>query len=375
MGRIGREVARRGKAFQMEVWGFDPYLTVEQFESAGVRSASVEEILRNADFITVHTPLTPETENLIAAAQFDIMKPTACLVNCARGGIINEHDLAEALRAKRIAGAALDVFTKEPYTETIFEGLENVILTPHLGASTDEAQEAVAIEASTAVAQYFREGMSSNAVNLTGADPFTWQKFKGHVGLAERLAMLAAQLGCGRLTRVTLLSRAQLPKLMLLVAIKGALSRVSDQWVSLVNADAAARERGISIAEELVGEGADFPESIGVRVVSESGEQTAWGALLADGTPKVLRVGPYRMELDPVGTMLFIYNLDRPGVIGRICTVLGDAGVNISEMQNARMRPGEEALTVIGMDGDVPRDVIEAAGRIDGVTASRLVRF
>ncbi|MFA4874624.1 MAG: hydroxyacid dehydrogenase [bacterium] len=166
MGRVGREVARRAMAFRMTVVGFDPFLDADQFDAAGVERVALDKIFKTADYITVHTPLTPETENLISAKEFKMMKPSACVINCARGGIVNEADLAEALRQKTIAGAALDVYTKEPFESTIFQGLDNCILTPHLGASTNEAQDAVAVEAAYEVAQYLTTGQCANCVNL-----------------------------------------------------------------------------------------------------------------------------------------------------------------------------------------------------------------
>jgi D-3-phosphoglycerate dehydrogenase / 2-oxoglutarate reductase len=375
MGRIGREVARRARGFDMVVLGFDPYLAQHQFEELGVSKATVEEILRNADFITIHTPLTKETENLISAREFAMMKPTVCLINCARGGIINEKDLAAALREKRIAAAALDVYTKEPYEDPMFRDLENCICTPHLGASTAEAQDAVAIEAAASVAQYFTEGLGPNAVNLAGTDPFTWQRFKSHIVLAERLGALVTQLADGKIQKITFLSQAGMPRILALASAKGALSRLTDGFVTYVNAEQSSRERGIAFADEVVGRAVDFADAIGVRIQTERGETEAWGVVLADGTPKVVRVGEYRTELDPAGAILFIHNADRPGVIGRICTILGTEGVNIAEMQNVRTRPGAAALTVIGVAATVTQATMERIRREADITGVRLVQL
>lgn len=375
MGRIGREVARRARAFEMNVMGLDPYLSDEKFKALGATRATLDEILAEADYITIHSPLTPETENMISAEQISKMKPTAYIINCARGGIVNEADLAKALKEGRIAGAALDVYTKEPYEEKIFDGLENCVLTPHLGASTSEAQEAVAVEAANAISQYFREGLSPNAVNLAGADGSVWQKFRNHIALAEKLGTLASQLAGGGIARITLICDKGLPRLIALSAIKGAFSRVSDDQITFVNAEAAAKDRGVAIAEELAGKGSDFADSFGVKVTTDEGEFEAWGAVLADGTTKITNVGDWRVEIDPEGTILFIHNADQPGVIGRVATVLGKKGVNIAEMQNVRRSQGADALTIIGVDGEVGKDTLKSIAGEEGVTDVKLVHL
>jgi D-3-phosphoglycerate dehydrogenase len=375
MGRIGREVAMRARVFEMDVMGYDPFLSEETFANLGVAKASLEDILRRADYITIHSPLTPETENLITAKQLAMMKPSAYIVNCARGGIINEHDLAGALKEGRIAGAALDVYTQEPFKETIFQGLDNCVLTPHLGASTSEAQDAVSVEAAAAVAQYFREGLSPNAVNLAGAGSDVWQKFRNHIALSEKLGSLASQLIGGGVSRITLVSDKGLPRLIALAAIKGAFARASDDQITFVNAETAARERGVAIAEEIIGAPADFSDAFGVKIASNAGDVEAWGAVLADGKTKITNIAGWRVEIDPEGTILFIHNADRPGVIGKVATVLGECSINIAEMQNVRRSQGSEALTIIGVDGEVTKETLENIGRVEGVTKVKLVHL
>ncbi len=375
MGRIGCEVAKRALAFDMIVLGFDPYLSDEKFKTLGVRKASLEEVCREADYITVHSPLTEETENLITAKEIGMMKKEACIINCARGGIVNERDLAGALREGRIAGAALDVFTKEPFEDTIFQGLDNCILTPHLGASTAEAQDAVAVEAAAAVSQYFTEGLSPNAVNLAGAEGMNWQKFKNHISLSEKLGALVSQLAGGGISRITLISQSGLPHLITLAAIKGAFEHLSNGQITFVNAENIARGRGVAIAEEVIGIKPDFAEAFGVKAMTDEGEFEAWGAVLPDGAIKITNCGDYRVEIDPEGVILFIHNIDRPGVIGGVCTVLGDHGINIAEMQNVRRSLGAEALTVIGVDGAVDPEALKRINEIDGVTDVKLVRL
>jgi D-3-phosphoglycerate dehydrogenase len=374
LGRIGREVARRALSFKMKVLGFDPFLSKERFESLGVTKASLEEIYTTSDFITVHTPLSPETENLISAEELKKMKRNCRIVNCARGGIINEDDLAVALREGWIAGAALDVFSEEPFKGDIFKGLDNVILTPHLGASTSEAQDAVAREAASAIGQFFIEGLSPSAVNLpSGAQDL--QQFRSHIMLAEKLGSLVAQLGHGEIKRITFSATLSLPHILTLSAIKGVLSHSISDTVTLVNASNKARERGLGISEEIVSDMQDFAGAIGVKVHVNGNELAAWGAILPDGTAKIVSCVDYRVEIDPTGSMLFIQNYDQPGVIGRVSTLLGDHGVNIAEMQNVRKNKGSDALTVIRVDGDVPKETFENINNDPGVKRARLVHL
>ncbi len=375
MGRIGREVARRAQAFEMNVMGYDPYLTKEQFEAIKVKPATVEEICKQADYITVHTPLTAETENIITTKQISLMKTTTRIINCARGGIVNEKDLATALKEKRIAGAALDVFTTEPFNEDYFKGLDNCVLTPHLGASTGEAQDAVAIEASQGVIQFFTEGISSTAVNLVGADQKTWQEFRSHISLAEHLGSLATQLGSGGISKIVFCSSREMPRLLTLASLKGAFSTITDANITLVNAENFAQERGTSVGSEVSSLDQDLKETIGVKVFSDAGEVQVWGKVLADETLKIIRCNDYRLNIDPEGYILFIHNEDTPGVIGRICTILGENRVNIAEMQNVRKNKGAEALTIIGIDEEISSKTIEQIAQEKDIKDVKLVKL
>ena len=373
LGRIGKELAKRARAFEMNVIGFDPYLSDERMKGLGITKATLDEIFTNADFISVHTPLTDETTNLISNNEFAQMKTTACIVNCARGGIVNEADLAEALRNGNIGGAALDVFTEEPYGNDLFNGLDNVILTPHLGASTSEAQEAVAKEAAAAVVQFFKEGISTRAVNLpTGGVDL--EQYTRHLMLAEKLGSLASQLVHDKIDRITFTAPQNLPHILTLAALKGVLSHMV-QNVTIVNAANVARDQGIGIAEEVTSEEPDFADTIGVRLHLEKQELNVWGALLPDGSTKVTNCAGYRVEIDPAGNLLFLQNLDQPGVIGHVSTLLGNAGVNIAEMQNVRHVKGKDALTIVRVDGDVPKKTFDEIAANENIKRARLVHL
>lgn len=371
MGHIGREVARRAKAFGMNVIAYDPYISDEQFEAHGVKSCTLDEIYKNSDYISIHTTLTKETANLISKREISLMKPTTRIINCARGGIINEEDLAKALKEKKIAGAALDVFSKEPYDKNSFKDLDNVILTPHLGASTIEAQEAVAIEAARAIIQFFSEGISFDAVNLKLESSLG--EFKNHIILAEKLGNLLAQLNKGKLKGVKYLSSKPLPYVLALAAAKGALNILSTKHVTLVNVSMIAREDGISITKEIATNQKDFSSELGISLQTDGTTNEAWGAVLADGTPKIVMIDGYSVEIDPFGPILFIHNSDRPGVIGGASSILGEAGVNIAEMQNVRKKKGADALTIIRIDEELPPQVLEKIKKVNGVTCATVV--
>ncbi|MFH1873798.1 MAG: NAD(P)-dependent oxidoreductase [Pseudomonadota bacterium] len=319
--------------------------------------------------------MTAETENLITAKQIALMKTTTRIINCARGGIVNEKDLAAALKEKRIAGAALDVFTTEPFNEDFFEGLDNCVLTPHLGASTGEAQDAVAIEAAQAVMQFFSEGICNNAVNLVGADQKTWQEFKPHISLAEHLGALATQLGAGGLSKIIFCSSKEMPRLLTLASLKGAFNTITDANITLVNAEKFAQERGTSVGSEVSTLDQDLRDAIGVKVFSNAGETQVWGKVLADGTLKIIRCWDYRVDIDPEGYILFIHNEDTPGVIGKVCTILGENKVNIAEMQNVRKHKGAEALTIIGVDEEIPAKTLEQIAQEKAIKEVKLVKL
>ncbi|MBI2092102.1 MAG: phosphoglycerate dehydrogenase [Deltaproteobacteria bacterium] len=373
LGRIGREVARRAASFNMQLIGFDPFLGKEQFASLGVLPSTKEDIYKNADYITVHTPLTDDTCNMITMRELKTMKKPACVINCARGGIINEQDLAQALANGVIAGAALDVFSREPFEDALFRKLENCITTPHLGASTAEAQDAVAVESAREVVQFFKEGFSANAVNLPAGDPQAIFSLRNHILLAERLGSFAFQLCRQEVKKVTFISTKRLPELVTLAALKGVLSNIVSDAISLVNASIVANQRGIKISEEV--EASDYEDAIGVRISSSERNIEITGTIFSDGTQQIVRCDGYNVTMEPFGRILFIKNADQPGVIGRICSILGDNKINISEMKNARKTKGTDALTVISFDNELPKKVMQKIKDEKGVNDAIEIRL
>ena len=373
LGRIGKEVARRALAFKMDVLGYDPFLEAEKISDLGLKPATLDDIYKTADFITVHTPLTEKTKNLISFKEMQTMKKTARIVNCARGGIINEEDLAKALKEEVIAGAALDVYTSEPFDGESFKELNNCILTPHLGASTAEAQEAVAIETARAVSQFFQDGISFNTINLPEYSGDKLSEFRNHMILAEKLGVLAAEALGEPFGKFVFGSRKSIVPIVTLAAIKGSLKNIVGDNITFVNAKQIATERGIGVVEEVLGNEKDFSDIISVKLASKDVQQTVEGAVLSDGAIKIVKYLDYNVEVEPFGPILFINNDDTPGVIGRVCTVLGKHKVNIAEMQNVRKGKGESALTVIRIDDKVDKQVLTEVEKEKGVNKASQV--
>ena len=341
----------------------------------GVIKAGLEKIYKISDFITIHAPINKDTENLITIKELKMMKPTARVINCARGGIINENDLADALRNGIVAGAALDVFTKEPFNEPLFRDIPNCITTPHLGASTAEAQDAVAVETALSVAQFFEDGFVSSAVNLPVGDRKMLKELKNHISLSEKLGSLLSQLAAGEARKITFVTSKKCPKMLGCAAVKGLLVNIVGTNVTLVNAYLTAKERGITVAEEII----DSPDvadgSLGVRLLTKNGEFYVSGRIFPGETPKITQYNDYNIEIDSEGTILFIHNADRPGVIGKICTILGEAGINIAEMQNVRKHKGAEALTIIGIDEKLSDKTLNGISKIAGIISVKQIKL
>ncbi len=371
LGRIGQEVAKKALAFKMKVVAHDPFLSEEQFKALNIQPLSLEEIYKSADYITVHTPLNAETENLIGKNEFAMMQPTTCIINCARGGIINEAELAAALKKGQIAGAALDVFTEEPYEKSTFRDLDNCITTPHLGASTSEAQEAVGIEIAGALSHFFAKGFTTSAVNLPAIDSKSLQELQPQLLLAERLGSLAAQLCEGALEQIVFCAAARKPQLLTRAAVKGTLTKISTQPPTFVNALKLAQERSIQVGEEFFTSASHGDDPLGIKLKTSQGLTEVRGTAHANGLLKLTQFNDYNLEMEAKHHLLFIENADQPGIIGCICTILGNHKVNIAQMQNVRKHRGSEALTVIRMDEALPEKTLETIRAEKGVHVAK----
>jgi D-3-phosphoglycerate dehydrogenase len=371
-GRIGSEVARRARAFGMRVMAYDPFLTEEHASAIDVELAPLPQVIAAADVLSLHVPLTDETAGLLGERQIATMKPGAFLVNAARGGLVDEAALVSALAAGRLGGAALDVYGQEPLPANHpLRGLENIVLTPHLGASTAEAQQSVAVEISEAVRSALIDGDLSRAVNAPAVGSEQMKRLRPLLELSERLGRLAAALAGGAVERVEVRYAGGHQKALQALsasALMGVLSAaVGSTSVNFVNALRLAEARGIALDQVQRRPHRDYSDYVELRLVAPGGDVLVGGALLAEGHPRVVRIGAYPVDVVPRGTLVVIRNRDVPGVIGRVGTVLGNAAVNIGEYHQARLVAGGDALAAVSVDGRLDARVIEELRRISDV--------
>lgn len=381
LGRIGGEVARRARAFGMERIAYDPYVAEGRFEELGVERADrLVDALDRADVLSVHTPLTDETRGMIGAAELGRLGPKALVLNLARGGIVAEDALLDAVNAGRIAGAALDVFAREPLrADHPLRHQPRILLTPHLGASTVEAQHSVAIEACAAVRDALVTGDLSAALNAAGVGGTGWEQLRPHLELAGRLGRLGRALLPGGLSAVELRyagPRDEAPRPLLLAALQGALRGVVDRRaINLVNAEHVAAERGIETAWTRVAPRGEAGEEIELRLDGGDRSVRVGGALHGERHGRITRIGAFRVDIAPRGILLVLRNRDVPGVIGRVGTLLGEAGVNIAEYHQARLQAGGEALAAVSIDGRVDAGLLERLAALPEVLDARQVEM
>jgi D-3-phosphoglycerate dehydrogenase len=377
-GNIGSIVADRALGLRMHVIAYDPFLAAERAVELGIEKVELADLLRRADFITLHTPMTEKTKNIIDANAIASMKKGVRLINCARGGLVDEAALRVALDAGHVAGAAFDVFTTEPATENPLFGHPNVICTPHLGASTSEAQENVALQVAEQMSEYLLRGAISNAVNFPSITAEEAPKLKPFIALAEKLGSFAGQLTETGVKKIQITyegSVAQMKtKALTSAAIAGFLRPMLED-VNVVSAPVVAKERGIVI-EETTREAAGDYESL-ITVTVETERQTRWvsGTVFADGRPRIVNIKGIRMDAEFGPSMIYITNLDKPGFIGRFSSTLGEAGINIATFHVGRDAPGGSAIALIEIDGELPNDVLEAVRALPQVQQARTLKF
>lgn len=365
MGRIGSEVARRGRVFGLKLAGYDPYVSASRFEELGVeRIESFDEALSAADILTLHVPLTDETKGMIGRRELSLLRPSAMVLNFARGGIIDEEALVDALRGGSLGAAALDVFASEPLAKDHpLRKLPNVMLTPHLGASTAEAQRNVAIEACSAVRDALLTGDLSAAINAAGVGGPTLADIRPLLQLAERLGRLGQALLPSALSSIELRYQGEREKAarpLLLSALQGAMNRVlEERAVNLVNAQHVAAARGIETAWTQVKPQQGQAEQIELRMEAGDRGLRIGGALLGEAHGRITRIGAFRVDVAPRGTLIVLRNRDVPGVIGRVGTLLGEAGVNIAEYHQARLQAGGEALAAVQIDSSISTELLD----------------
>ncbi len=364
LGRIGALITARLQAFGVAVIAYDPYVSPARAQQLGVRLVTLDELLEQADFITIHMPKTPETTGMISAPQLAKMKKTAYIVNVARGGLIDEADLAEALAAGTIAGAGLDVFSAEPPTETALLGLPNVVVTPHLGASTDEAQEKAGVSVARSVRLALEGELVPDAVNVAGGviDPFV----RPGIALVEKLGqVLAAVAGHGALTDLEIEVRGELAaydvSVYRLAALKGYFTNLVTENVSYVNAPLLAEQRGISSSLNVSEESKDYRNTTTLRGVLSDGTSVEVAGTLAGTkmTEKIIGLNGHDIEVPIAEHHIVMFYTDRPGIVAIYGKEFGDAGINIAGMQIARRSAGGQAMSIITVDSPVPDEVLE----------------
>jgi len=377
-GNIGSVVASRGIGLSMRVIAFDPFLSAERAQSIGVEKVDLPELLRRADVITLHTPLTDMTRNIIDADAIAQMKAGVIIINCARGGLVNEDDLAAALKSGKVGGAGIDVFTNEPAKESVLFGLPNIVCTPHLGASTGEAQENVAIQIAEQMADYLTTGAVSNALNMPSITAEEAPRLTPWVKLADQLGSFAGQLTETGLKGVRIEYEGNAAELntraMTAAALAGILRPLLSS-VNMVSAPTMAKERGIKVEEVRRGQEGAYEGYIRLTITTERQERSVAGTVFSGGRPRIIQIKGINMEAELGPRMLYVTNLDRPGFIGRLGTALGAGGVNIATFNLGRQAAGQDAISLIEVDQPISDEVLAKVQAVDGVVAAKRLEF
>jgi len=379
IGVIGTIVADRARGLKMKVIGYDPYLSKEVAEKKGVELVSMDELLNKSDFISVHTPLTDETRNLIDKNSFKKMRNGVILINCARGGIVNEKDLYEAIKGGKVAGAALDVFEKEPAVGNPLLELEEVIGTPHLGASTGEAQENVSIAIAQQIVDYLILGEARNAVNMPAVSPDILPFLRPYLKLGEKLGSFLAQISNYAIEEVLIEYHGEVvefgTKPITISVLKGLLTPYVGETVNFVNAQVMAKERGMRITESTSANAEDFASLIAITTRSKMEQNYIAGALFGRKELRIVKLNDFFIEAIPEGHILLVNNYDRPGVIGNIGTALGSRNINIATMQFGRDQMGGNAISLLHLDAPLPPGVLGEILRLPNIISVRQIQL
>jgi D-3-phosphoglycerate dehydrogenase len=377
LGNVGAEVARLARAFQMRVIAYDPYVSSRIAQEQDVQLVSLEDLLKTSDFISLHATATEETQHLIRAETLALTKPGVRIVNCARGELIDEPDLLQALEQGHVAGAGLDVFETEPPRDLRLAAHPNVIVTPHIGASTEEAQEIVGIRIAEQVRDYLLQGVPRNAVNMPTVSPEEYKKLQPYLRLGERLGAFLAQITGGRLEEVQISYDGGLAELnthlVKNAVLKGVLSRVVSEPANLVNAAALAQARGVQVVERRSARRAAFSNSLGIALRTETDSASMLGMVGMRGGDRILGINDVDVEAPLRGVILYIRNQDVPGVIGRVGTVLGSRNLNIANFALGRDQQAGEAIGLVNVDNHVPSEVLNEIRAIPAVRVARVV--
>ncbi|WP_430388486.1 phosphoglycerate dehydrogenase [Blastomonas fulva] len=379
-GNIGSIVADRALGLKMKVVAFDPFLTPERAVELGIEKVTLDDLLARADFITLHTPLTDQTRNILSKEALAKTKKGVRIINCARGGLIDEAALKEALDSGQVAGAALDVFATEPATDSPLFGTPNFVSTPHLGASTSEAQVNVAIQVAEQMADYLVKGGVTNALNMPSLSAEQAPKLRPYMALATNLGRLVGQLESDRVKSISIEvegAAAELDMKPITAAVLAGFMRAFSDSVNMVNAPFLAKDRGLDVREVRHDREGDYHTLVRVSVATEDGERSVAGTLFGNATPRLVEIYGIKIEADLAGHMLYIVNRDEPGFIGRLGSTLGEANVNIATFHLGRReaRAGGEAVLLLSLDGAVAEPVLWKLCQLAGVKTVKSLRF
>lgn len=380
LGRIGSGVAKRALAMDMTVLAYDPYISDERAKDLGVELADLEEIYKNADFLTIHMPLTNETKHLLNRDAFAKMKKGIRIVQCARGGIIDEEALAGAIQESVVAGAAIDVFEKEPVDPANpLLAMDKVIFTPHLGASTKEAQIGVAIDVAEGILTALRGEPVTTAVNLAPVSPQVLKFIKPYFDLAQKMGNLAVHLADGRINSIEVYYNGEISevdtKMLSNAIVTGVLNPILQEGVNAVNVQTVAKSRGLKIKEIKSKETENFANQIMVRVLTDKKEHRVAGALFGREEGRIVMIDGYRVDIEPLGWLLIAPHTDHPGMVGKVGTILGENEINITGMQVGRTEEAGTNIMVVSVQQDIPNSVLLKIKALDGIAGARIVHF
>ena len=363
LGRIGAVVARLAQGIGMKTIGYDPYISRDKAEQLGIEVVELDELLQRCDYLTLHTPMTDETRAIIGADELAKMKDGVRIINCARGGLVSEAALYDALQSGKVAGAALDVYEQEPPSNQQLIGHDAVICTPHLGASTEEAQEKIAVDVAQQMIDYFLLDQVRNAVNVPSIDAESYQRIKPYLSLAEKLGRFLAQYVEGGLKEIAIQYRGDVAggdlKWISLKILCGVLGTFLGDSVNIVNAAVVAGNRGIRIVESSSSEAEDYTSLITVGITTDAGTSTIAGTIVGKHDERIVLIDGYRIEAVPSDHLLVVRNDDQPGVIGLIGTILGNNGVNIADMHLGRISPHGQAMCILTVDSPAPQSALD----------------
>ena len=379
LGRIGREVAHRASSFGMKIIAYDPFISEGVAKEIEAELVELKDLFSRSDYISIHTPLTEETTHLISDKEFSLMKKSTRIVNCARGGIIDETALAKALEEGKIAGAALDVYETEPPKESPLLKYNTCILTPHLGASTEEAQVNVAVEIAEAVRDALLGRGIRNAANFPSVEPEAYKVLSPFINLSEKLGLLVSQITEGRIAQVDISYNGDLIKHELspltLALIKGLLSPILGDTVNYINSLTLAKERAIKVNQTKSSSIQEFANLISVEVKTDKTKTQIQGTLFTNNQPRIVKINEFYVEALPSGYMLVIHNWDKPGIIGALGTILGKNNINIAGMTFGRASAGKESISVLNVDSPVPQEVLAEIRKAQHIVSVKLIKL